>query len=53
MTGLWRVKAKGGRAELTVESLGRLRRGNLEEGAQCVAELRGAAEAAVVLATEA
>jgi hypothetical protein len=50
LTGLWRVKAKGGKAELTVETLGRLPRGDLEEEAQRVAELRGAAEAAVVLA---
>jgi len=50
LTGLWRVKARGGKAELTVEKLGRLPRGDLEEQAQRVAELRGAAEAAVVLA---
>ena len=50
LTGLWRVKAKGRRAELSVEKLGRLRRGDLEEEAERVAELRGAAEAALVLA---
>jgi hypothetical protein len=50
LTGLWRVKAKGRKAELTVETLGRLPRGVLDEEAQRVAELRGAAEAAVVLA---
>ena len=50
LTGLWRVKAKGRKAELTVETLGRLPRGDLEEEAQRVAKLRGAAEAAVVLA---
>jgi hypothetical protein len=50
LTGLWRVKGKGKKAELTVETLGRLRRGDLEEEAQRVAELRGAAEAEVVLA---
>jgi hypothetical protein len=49
LTGLWRVKAKGRKAELTVEKLGRLRRGELEEEAQHVAVLRGAAEAALVL----
>jgi uncharacterized protein YcaQ len=49
LIGLWRVKAKRGTAELTVETLGRLRRGDLEEEAQRVAELRGAAEAALVL----
>ena len=50
LTGLWRVKAKGRTAELTGETLGPLPRGDLEEEAQRVAELRGAAEAAVVLA---
>jgi DNA glycosylase AlkZ-like len=49
LTGLWRVKAKGRKAELTVEALGRLPRGVLDEEAQRVAELRGAAEAAVIL----
>jgi hypothetical protein len=50
LTGLWRVKAKGRTAELTVETLGRLPRADLEAEAQRVAELRGAAEAAIVLA---
>jgi hypothetical protein len=50
LAGLWRVKVKGGKAELTVEMLSRFPRGDLEEEAQRVAELRGAAEAAVVLA---
>jgi hypothetical protein len=49
LTGLWRVKAKGRKAELTVHTLGRLRRRDLAEEARRVAELRGAAEAAVVL----
>lgn len=50
LTGLWRVKAKGRKAELTVETLGRLTRAEIAEEAQRVAELRGAAEAAVVFA---
>ena len=50
LTGLWRVKAKGRTAELTVEKLGRLSRRDLEQEAQRVAELRGAAKAVVVLA---
>jgi len=50
LAGLWRVKAKGPKAELTVEALGRLPRGDLEDEAQRVAQLRGAAEAVVVLA---
>ena len=50
LAGLWRAKAKGGEAELTVEKLGRLARGDLEEEAQRVAELRGAADVALILA---
>ncbi len=50
LSGLWRVKAKGRKAEITVEKLGRLARGDLEEEVQRLAELRGAAEAALVLA---
>jgi Winged helix DNA-binding domain len=49
LAGLWRVRARGLKAELTVEKLGRLAREDLEQEAQRVAELRGAAEAAVVL----
>lgn len=49
LTGLWRVKAKGRKAELTVEKLGRLARGELAEEAQRITELRGAAGAAIVL----
>jgi hypothetical protein len=50
LAGLWRVKAKGKKAELTVEKLGRLRRPDLSEEARRVAELRGASEAELVLA---
>jgi hypothetical protein len=49
LAGLWRAKAKGRKAEITIEKLGRLARRDLEEEAQRVAELRGAAEAVVVL----
>jgi hypothetical protein len=49
LVGLWRAKAKGRKVELTVENLGPLARGDLEEEAQRVAALRGAAEAALVL----
>lgn len=49
LTGLWRVKTKGRKAELTVDKLGRLPRGDLGKEAQRVAELRGAAEAVLVL----
>jgi hypothetical protein len=50
LAGLWKAKAKGRKAELTVEKLGRLARADLEDEAQRVAELRGASEAAVVIA---
>ena len=50
LAGLWRVKLKGRKAEVTVEKLGRVSRAELEPEAQRVAELRGAAEAAIVLA---
>jgi DNA glycosylase AlkZ-like len=49
LLGIWRVKAKGRKAEVAVERLGRLPRAELEREAQRVAELRGAAEAKVVL----
>jgi hypothetical protein len=49
LTGLWRIRLKGRKAELTVEKLGRLPRGDLEQEAQRVAQLRGTAEAALVL----
>jgi len=42
LAGLWRVKAKGKRAEVTVEKLGRLAKRDVEEEADRVAELRGA-----------
>jgi len=50
LSGLWRVRSKGRVAEVTVERLGRLPRRDLEEQAQRVAELRGAAGATLVLA---
>jgi hypothetical protein len=51
LVGLWRAKAKGAtKTELTVERLGRLARGDIEEEARRVAELRGAADVALVLA---
>ena len=49
LAGLWRVKAKGKKAEVSVEKLGRLARADLEEEAQRVAGLRGDAEAVLVL----
>ena len=49
LVGLWRVKAKGRKAEVSVEKLGRVARGALEDEAQQVAALRGASEATLVL----
>jgi hypothetical protein len=42
LAGLWRVKAKGKTAEVSVEKLGRLAKGDLEEEAERIAALRGA-----------
>jgi hypothetical protein len=50
LVGLWRARAKGRRTELSVEKLGRVARGDLEDDAQRVAALRGSSEAAVVVA---
>jgi hypothetical protein len=50
LAGLWRARLKGRKAELTVEPLGRLARADLDEEARRVAELRGAADIALVLA---
>jgi hypothetical protein len=50
LAGLWRVRAKGRKAEITVEALGRLARADLDEEAERIATLRGAAEPALVLA---
>jgi len=46
---LWRVKAKGKKAEITVEKLGRLARAEVEPEVQRIADLRGAAQATLVL----
>lgn len=48
LAGLWRVKAKGRRAQITVERLGRLALTDLEEEAARIADLRGASEAVLV-----
>ncbi|HEX6387947.1 MAG TPA: crosslink repair DNA glycosylase YcaQ family protein, partial [Solirubrobacteraceae bacterium] len=49
LVGLWRVKAKGRKAEFTVERLGRFARKDLEAEAQRIADLRGASELLLVL----
>jgi hypothetical protein len=49
LAGLWRAKATGSKTELTVEPLGRLARGALEEEVERVAALRGSKTVTVVL----
>jgi hypothetical protein len=49
LVGLWKAKAKGKKSEITVEKLGRFARADVEEEAQRVAQLRGAAEAVLVV----
>lgn len=49
LVGLWRVKAKGPKAEITVEKLGRIGRKDLEEEAHRVADLRGASDLLLVV----
>jgi len=50
LAGLWRMKARGRKAELTVEGLRRLARADVDGEAQRVAALRGYAEATVAIA---
>ena len=49
LSGLWRVKAKGRRAQITVERLGRVAREDLEQEAQRISDLRGASELVLVV----
>ncbi len=49
LVGLWRAKAKAKKAEFSIEKLGRISRKDVEEEAQRIAALRGAAEAVVVV----
>ena len=49
LVGLWRAKAKGRKSEVTVEKLARFKRADVEDEAQRVAHLRGAAEAVLVV----
>ena len=49
LAGLWRVKAKGKVAEISVEKLGRLSRAALEPEAERIARLRGNEDAALVV----
>jgi winged helix DNA-binding protein len=49
LVGLWRVKAKGRTAEISVERIARVARRDLEDEARRVAELRGASDLALVV----
>jgi hypothetical protein len=49
LAGLWRVKAKGRNAQITVQRLGRLARGDLEEEAQRISDLRGASDTILIV----
>jgi hypothetical protein len=50
LAGVWRAKAKGKQAEITVEPLGRLTRAGVEPEAERIAQLRGAAGLALEIA---
>jgi hypothetical protein len=49
LVGLWRVKAKGRKAQISVERLGRLARRDLEEEAQRISDLRGASDLILIV----
>jgi hypothetical protein len=49
LVGLWRARAKGKKVEVSVEKIGRLARGPIEDEARRVAALRGARDLALVV----
>ena len=49
LVGLWRAKAKGKKVEVAIEKLGRISREDVEEEAERIAALRGAAETVVAV----
>jgi Winged helix DNA-binding domain len=49
LAGLWRVKAKGTKAEITVEKLGRIASKDIEDEARRLADLRGASQFVLVV----
>jgi Winged helix DNA-binding domain len=49
LVGTWKAKAKGRKAEISVEKLERVAKGDLDEEARRVARLRGATEALLVV----
>lgn len=48
LAGLWRVRAKGKKAAITVEELKRIRRRDLKDEAERIAELRAASDLELV-----
>jgi hypothetical protein len=49
LVGLWRVKAKGRKAQVSVELLGRVARRDLEQEAQRISDLRDASELILIV----
>ena len=49
LAGLWRMKARGRKTEVSVEKLGRLRPPDVEQEAERLAALRGSAGVALVV----
>jgi hypothetical protein len=49
LVGLWRMKAKGRKAEVAVEKIGRLAKAEVADEARRIADLRGSADVTVVV----
>jgi hypothetical protein len=49
LAGLWRAKARGKKAEITIERLTRFSRKDVEDEAERIAQLRGAARLVMVV----
>jgi hypothetical protein len=49
LAGLWRARAKGGKVEVAVETLGRVARADLEDEARRIARVRGANDVALAV----
>jgi hypothetical protein len=49
LVGLWRIRAKGAKGEVTVERTGRVARGALADEARRLGELRGLADVAIAV----
>ena len=49
LVGLWRVRAKGRKAEVTIERFGRVARADLEQEARRIADLRSASDLILIV----